>query len=140
MLQKSIIEGLALRIAIAVMAFLLAGVFQGCLRTHAVQFGSHNVTVSRHGVTNRIGIEEHDNIAIFRYSGLNTTGERVDVKIQNEEITLNGHSQGLLRPGDTVRIADEGIAVNSMDFGQTAKYLEANAERGVATSNSKSGS
>jgi hypothetical protein len=140
MLKKSIIEGLALRITIAVMAFVLAGVFQGCLRTHAVQFGSHKVTVSRHGVTSRIGIEEHDNVAIFRYSGLNTTGERINVKIQNEEITLNGHSQGFLRPGDTIHIRDEGIAVNSMDFGQTAKYLEANAESGVATASSKGGS
>jgi hypothetical protein len=45
--------------------------------------------------------------------------------MQGDKIIVNGMT-GQLRPGDKVLISDDGVAVNSLDYGETAKYLEAN--------------
>jgi hypothetical protein len=33
----------------------------------------------------------------------------------------------MIKPGDSVLIGDEGVAVNSLDYGESEKYLRANS-------------
>ncbi|HEY6231094.1 MAG TPA: hypothetical protein VIW64_07515, partial [Pyrinomonadaceae bacterium] len=64
-------------------------------------------------------------VPTLEYAGLSTDGKGLKVSIRGDQITVNG-TAGQLRPGDKVLIADDGVAVNSMDFGETEKYLRAN--------------
>jgi hypothetical protein len=47
------------------------------------------------------------------------------VSIEGDKVTVNG-VDGKLRPSDSVLISDDGVAVNSLDYGESAKYLQAN--------------
>jgi hypothetical protein len=56
---------------------------------------------------------------------MSTDGHGLKVSIRGDKVTVNG-TEGQLRPGDSVLISDDGVAVNSLDYGETEKYLRAN--------------
>jgi len=57
---------------------------------------------------------------------MSTDGKGLKVSIAGDKITVNG-TDGQLRPGDSVIIGDRGVLVNSLDYGETEKYLRANS-------------
>jgi hypothetical protein len=105
--------------------------FQGCGHHNrgALSFASHKVSMKRGGITNRFGVEERDGRTIFHYDGYSLTGTRLQVKIENEKVTINDKQAGMLKQGDSIRITDDGMTVNALDHGQTAKYLQENANQ-----------
>lgn len=123
---------------IAVLFFLTAVLlFNGCghhRQSGAISFASHKVTLDRGGITNRFGVEDRGQLAIFHYDGLSFSGSRLIVTIENDKVSVNDKSIGLLKLGDAVHISDEGLRVNSLDYGQTTAYLEANG-RGETSQN-----
>jgi hypothetical protein len=119
--------------AIALLLFLSSLiVIQGCSNSGSARYASHKVTMKRSGITNRFGIEERGKIAVFHYDGYNRTGERLKLMIENDKVTINDQLAGHLKQGDSVRIADEGIAINSLDFGQSKEYLAASLKTETA--------
>jgi hypothetical protein len=86
---------------------------------------SHKVMLDRQGITNRFGVEERGDVATFHYDGHSLSG-RLRITIENDKVTVDEKSMGMLKQGDVVRIGDDGLTVNSLDHGQTAKYLQAN--------------
>ncbi|MBV9209164.1 MAG: hypothetical protein JOZ52_00970 [Acidobacteria bacterium] len=115
--------------AIAALLFLSAALLvQGCSHHQSLKFASHKVMLDREGLTNRFGVEERNQVAIFRYDGYCYTGDHMKVTIENEKVTVNDKVIGMLKPGDTVHINADGLAVNSLDYGQTEKYLQANSQ------------
>lgn len=107
-------------------------IFQGCSRewNNVTQFGSHKITVARHAMSHGAYIEEPgDNIApSFHYTGFSLSG-KYQVVIVNEEVTVNGKVYSRLNKGDSVNITDSGVTVNSLDYGETAQYLQTNSEQ-----------
>lgn len=109
---------------IALLLFLSTVIIlQGCGNSGSTRFASHQVTMKRSGITKRFGVEERGPVAIFHYDGYNRSGERLKVMIENEKVTINDQLAGHLKQGDSIRIADEGMAINSLDFGQSKEYL-----------------
>jgi hypothetical protein len=121
---------------IAVLFFLSAVlIVSGCgqhRNTRSTNVASHKVTVDRQGITNRFGVEDRGQLAIFHYDGLSFTGTRLVVTIENDKVAINDNNAGLLKQGDAVHIGDDGLTVNSLDYGQTAKYLQENLKQFVA--------
>jgi len=63
----------------------------------------------------------------LEYAGINTDGKGLKVSIQGDKVSINGVERGNLLPGDSVLISDDGVAVNSLDYGESEKYLRANS-------------
>jgi hypothetical protein len=124
---------------IAVAIFLVTLIFvAGCNHNSgSTRFASHNVTLDRYGVTNRFGVEQTGPSPIFRYDGYNMAGQRLKVTIQDEKVAINDSPAGMLKKGDSIRITDDGVRVNSLDYGQTKTYLQANAGSGSSETASK---
>jgi hypothetical protein len=118
LLKRSQALGIAL---VALVIFLPA-----CTHRKIVQLGSHKVTVSRHGFEKKFHVAENASVPTFEYAGIAADGKGLKVSIQGDQVTING-LDGQLRPGDSVLISDDGVAVNSMDYGESAKYLRANS-------------
>jgi|GEM_PF-2386077 len=119
--------------AIALLLFLSSlMVIQGCGNSGSTKFASHKVTMKRGGITNRFGVEERGPVAIFHYDGYNLHGQRLKVMIENDKVTINDQLAGHLKQGDSIRIADEGLAINALDFGQTKEYLAASLKAETA--------
>lgn len=97
----------------------------------ATSFASHKVTLDRGGVTNRFGVEDRGQLAIFHYAGFSLSGKHLNVTIENDKVTVNDKNVGLLKQGDVVHIGDDGLTVNSLDYGQTEKYLQENLKQFV---------
>jgi len=97
----------------------------GCVHRKILQLGTHKVTVARHGFENKFHVAENSSVPMFEYAGISTDGKGLKVSIQGDEIKING-VDGRLRAGDSVLISDDGVAVNSLDYGESAKYLQAN--------------
>jgi hypothetical protein len=110
----------------------LAVILPACTRQKIVQVGSHKVTVSRHGFEKRLQFAQQDSPATLEYAGVSTDGKGLKVSIKGDQVTVNG-VPGTLRPGDSVLIGDDGVAVNSMDYGQSEKYLRANSAAAEST-------
>jgi len=109
-------------------------VFQpACTHRKIVQLGTHKVTVSRHGFEKRLYVNEKASVPTLEYAGISTDGKGLKVSIQGDKVTINGVDHGRLRDGDAVLISDEGVAVNSMDYGESEKYLRANSSPADAT-------
>jgi len=108
---------------------LLGGLLFSSACTHRTvrQVGSHKVTVARHGVQTTLTVDKRGEVATFEYEGVSTAGKKLKVSINGEKMKVNDINVGKLREGDSVLIGDEGVAVNSMDYGETDKYLRANA-------------
>ena len=103
----------------------LVTILPACTNRKIVQLGTHKVIVSRHGFEKRLQVSEQASLPTLEYAGMSTDGRGLKVSIQGDKIKVNDLS-GELRPGDSVLISDDGVAVNSMDYGETEKYLRAN--------------
>ena len=53
--------------------------------------------------------------------------------VTGDTVKINGIPAGMLREGDSVTIGDDGVAVNSLDYGESEKYLRANDSASEAT-------
>ncbi len=114
-------------------AFLL----QGCDHRPSVNWvASHQVTVSRSvssgnlsALTGTLDVEGEGDDATFFYGDRRIDGSCFEVTIKNDEVTLNGEPYGKLRKGDSVRIGDDGVTVNNMDYSESEKYLKANGSQ-----------
>jgi hypothetical protein len=95
-----------------------------CTHQKVHQVGSHKVTVSRHGFEKKL--QSNKDLGTFEYEGVSTTGQTMKVTITGEKVRVNGVA-GMIKPGDSVLIGDDGVAVNSLDYGESEKYLRANA-------------
>lgn len=122
--------------AIAALLFLSSAIlFQGCNHQNSgsTKFATHTVTMKRHGITHRFGVEERDpQLAIFHYDGYNMSGDRLKLRIENDKVLVNDKMVGTLNKGDSVRITDDGFTVNALDHGQTEKYLQASLKQETA--------
>ncbi|HEV2827735.1 MAG TPA: hypothetical protein VGW76_09020 [Pyrinomonadaceae bacterium] len=98
-----------------------------CAHRKVVQVGTHKVTVSRHGLEKRLHVTDQTPMPTLEYAGLGTDGTGMKVTITGDSIKVNDKATGKLRPGDSVLIGDEGVAVNELDYGQTEKYLRDNS-------------
>jgi hypothetical protein len=105
-----------------------------CTHRKIASVGTHTVTVSRHGFEKRLHVADNPPVPTLEYAGVSADGKGLKVSIRGDQITVNG-TPGQLRPGDKVLIADEGVAVNSMDFGETEKYLRANSTGNTTAQN-----
>jgi hypothetical protein len=103
----------------------LAVLLPACTRRSVASVGTHTVTVSRHGFEKKLHVNDQSPVPTFEYAGMSTDGKGLKVSIRGDKITVNGVA-GELKPGDTVLIGDDGVAVNSLDYGETEKYLRAN--------------
>jgi len=97
-----------------------------CTHRKTVQVGTHKVTVARHGFEKRLRVIDQSSTPTLEYAGLSTDGKGMKVTIRGDSIKVNDKETGKLRPGDSVLIGDEGVAVNELDYGETEKYLRAN--------------
>jgi hypothetical protein len=113
--------------------FILMGLLialPSCAHHETHQIGSHKVTVSRHGLVKRLDVDEK--VGILEYAGIGRGGEGLKVSMNGDSLKVNG-LDGKLRPGDAVLISDDGVAINSLDYGQSEKYLRANSSTVAAT-------
>ena len=110
----------------------LLTILPACTHRKIVQLGTHKVTVSRHGFEKKLQVSEQSSVPTLEYVGMSTDGKGMKVSIKGDKIKVNDVS-GELRPGDSVLIGDEGVAVNSMDYGETEKYLRANGSGASTT-------
>jgi hypothetical protein len=114
--------------------FMLLGlliVVPACTHRETHQIGSHKVTVARQGLLKKLDVDEK--IGTLEYAGIGRGGEGLKVSMNGDKLKVNG-LDGKLRPGDSVLISDDGVAVNSLDYGESEKYLRANNST-VAASN-----
>ena len=98
-----------------------------CTHLKIVQVGSHKVTIARHGFEKKIQFDTNASVPTFQYKGVSTAGVHLNVTITGDRVKVNDVDYGKLRSGDSVLIGDEGVAVNSLDYGQSEKYLRANS-------------
>jgi len=111
-------------IGLALLALVV--LLPACTKRSIASVGTHKVTVSRHGFQKKLHVNDQPPVPTFEYAGMSTDGKGLKVSIQGDKITVNG-APGELKPGDTVLITDDGVAVNSLDYGETEKYLRANS-------------
>jgi hypothetical protein len=109
-------------------AFLgLVMIVPACTHRKIVQLGTHKVTVSRHGFQKRLQVDDQASVPTLEYAGVSTDGKGLKVSIRGDKVRVNDTDYGQLRPGDTVLITDDGVAVNLLDYGESKKYLRANS-------------
>ena len=109
--------------AAGIMLLGLAILLPACTHREVHQVGTHKVTVVRHGILKKLDVNEKE--ATFEYAGIGRSGDGLKISMNGDSIKVNNRD-GKLRPGDSVTISDEGVAVNSLDYGQSEKYLQAN--------------
>ncbi|HEY0006531.1 MAG TPA: hypothetical protein VGB17_17240 [Pyrinomonadaceae bacterium] len=108
-------------------------IFQGCYKQSlATKVGSHQVKIERESFVKRFGVTEKDGNTIFQYEGYCKTGQYMKVMIYNEVVSIDGKVLGRLREGDSVIVHEDGVTVNSMDYGESEKYLKANGGQTTA--------
>jgi hypothetical protein len=110
------------------LSFALLGLVMllpACTHQKTVQVGTHKVSLMRHGFEKRLQVSQEASVATLEYAGVSTDGKGLKVSIKGDKVWIN-EVAGELRPGDSVLIGDEGVAINSMDYGQSEKYLRAN--------------
>ena len=98
-----------------------------CSHRTVHQVGSHKVTVARHGFQKSLDVEKRGGVDTLEYRGVSTAGVKMTVVISGDKVKVNGVNAGMLREGDSVTIGDDSVAVNSLDYGASEKYLRANA-------------
>jgi len=103
----------------------LVTILPACTSRKVVQVGSHKVTVLRHGFEHKLKVSDQASVPTFEYVGMSADRHQLKVSIKGDKIWVNDVA-GELRAGDSVLLGDEGVAVNSMDYGETQKYLRAN--------------
>lgn len=107
-----------------------------CTHRTVHQVGSHKVTVARHGFQKSLDIEKRGGVDTLEYRGVSTAGTKLTVVISGDKVKVNGVNAGMLREGDAVTIGDDGVAVNSLDYGESEKYLRANSSGDASTQTS----
>ena len=115
--------------------FMLLGlllVVPACTHRETHQIGSHKVTVARHGLLKKLDVDEK--IGTLEYAGIGRGGEGLKVSMNGDSLKINGRD-GKLKPGDSILISDDGVAVNSLDYGESEKYLRANNSTASVTGN-----
>lgn len=117
----------AIAVAMVGLFFLAA-----CTNRKVLTLGTHKVTVSRHGFEKRLVVNTHAAIPTLEYAGMATDGRGLKVSITGDDVIVNGN-RGKLRPGDAVLLSDDGVAINSLDFGESERYLRANASLTATT-------
>jgi hypothetical protein len=127
--MKSIHKTLTLTFVLIALAMAAA-----CTRTSTVQIGSHKVTVARHGFEKKFEVDDRATVPSFEYRGVSTDGRGLKVLIKGDKVKINDADAGQLRPGDSLLIGDEGVAVNQMDYGESAKYLKENSPKAETSS------
>ncbi len=127
-LKKSQIVGLML-LGVLTLSF-------ACTHRTVSQVGSHKVTVARHGFQKSFDVEKRNGVDTLEYRGVSTAGSKLTVVISGDEVKVNGVKVGRLREGDAVTIGDDGVAVNSLDYGESEKYLRANSSSDASTQRS----
>jgi hypothetical protein len=111
------------------LAVVLAGLVMflpACTHRSTVQIGSHKVTLSRHGFQKRLFVDDKAAVPGFEYEGVAADGRGLKVAIRGDRVKVNDEPSGRLRPGDAVLITDDGVLINSLDYGESEKYLRAN--------------
>ncbi len=98
-------------------------VLPACAHREVHQVGSHMVTVTRHGLLKKLDVDAQT--ATLEYAGIGRSGEGLKISMNGDNLKVNNRD-GRLRPGDSLLISDEGVAVNSLDYGESEKYLRAN--------------
>lgn len=119
------------------LALILFGVLifsSACTHKTVRQVGSHKVTVARHGFQKSLDVEKRGGVDTLEYRGVSTAGTKMTVVISGDKVKVNGVDAGMLRAGDSVWIGDDGVAVNSLDYGESEKYLRANVTGDAQTS------
>jgi hypothetical protein len=114
-------------------SFILMGLLiflPACAHRETHQIGSHKVTVSRHGLLKKLDVDEK--AGTLEYAGIGRGGEGLKVSMNGDSVKVNSRD-GKLKPGDSVLISDDGVAINSLDYGQSEKYLRANNSTVAAT-------
>ena len=109
-----------------VAGFMLLGLLialPACAHREVHQIGSHKVTVARHGFLKKLDIDEK--AGTLEYAGIGRSGEGLKISMNGDNLKINNRD-GKLRPGDSVLISDDGVTVNSLDYGESEKYLRAN--------------
>lgn len=97
-----------------------------CTHRAVHQVGSHKVTLARLGYQRSLTLDKRGGVATLEYEGASTDGRKLKVSIAGDRVKINDVNAGMLREGDAVTIGDDGVAVNSQDYGESAKYLHAN--------------
>jgi len=113
-----------LTVSVALIALVITAA--ACTKRKVLQVGSHKVTIARHGFEKKFTFDLKAEVPSLEYAGISTDGHGLKVFIKGDQVRINGEA-GQLRPGDTVLIVDNGLLVNQMDFGETAKYLRENS-------------
>lgn len=111
---------------IGLVLVILSVVVAACSHQKIVQVGTHKVTVSRHGFQKKLYSEVKDGVPMFEYVGVSTAGDGLKVWLAGDKVKVNG-KDGLLKPGDSVFISDDGVLVNQLDYGDSERYLQTNA-------------
>jgi len=122
-----------------VLGLMLLGVMtlsSACTHRTVHQVGSHKVTVARHGFQKSLEVDKRGGVDTLEYRGVSTAGTKMTVVISGDKVKVNGVNAGMLRAGDSVTIGDDGVAVNSLDYGESEKYLRANAPADASTQTS----
>lgn len=135
MLMCKVATNRSLLVIVTLLLLSSTVLLQGCghFRTRrSATFASHRVTVDRHGPTHRFGVENRGQLDILHYDGYSMMGHRLQVKIENDKVMINDKDIGMLKSGDAVHIGDDGLTVNSLDHGQTEKYLQENLKQFVS--------
>ena len=109
--------------SVGLMLLGLLLVVSSCAHRETHQIGSHKVTVARHGLLKKLDVDEK--AGSLEYAGIGRGGEGLKVSMNGDSVKINGR-EGRLKPGDSILISDDGVAVNSLDYGETEKYLRAN--------------
>ena len=107
-----------------------------CAHKTVHQVGSHKVTIARHGFQKSLDVEKRGGVDTLEYRGVSTAGTKMTVVISGDKVKVNGVEAGTLRAGDAVTIGDDGVAVNSLDYGESEKYLRANSSGDASTQTS----
>jgi hypothetical protein len=126
LIMISLLEKLQGPLTVGIALAGLMVLLPACSHRKVVQIGTHKVTVSRHGFEKKLHVTENAGVPTLEYAGISTDGKGLKVSIKGDKVIING-VDGQLRAGDTVLISDDGVAVNSLDFGESEKYLRANS-------------
>ena len=112
-------------LSIAIVALVV--VLPACAHRKVVHVGTHTVTVSRHGFEKKFSVSYDDKASnpTLEYASVARDGKGLKVSLRGDDIRVNGVA-GKLKPGDSVLITDDGVAVNNLDYGESARYLKAN--------------
>lgn len=117
---------------IAVLSIVVFALVSACAHRRDMRVGTHKVKVSRHGHINSL----HADGDKFKYVGSSMAGTRFEVVIEGDSVRVNGRDVGMLKPGDSVLVGDDGVRVNNLDYGDSERYMRENAQR-VFNSSSK---